>query len=147
MFVGACRNLFVGACSSELVICRLVGWLFHHRRLASVFCNPDSIPALWFNTTKDGKPPAYPSQSVTWRAQRKACRIITANARNRWLKAVSVILLCGFNNVNVTTIILNDLEQWHKRDTSGRFTYARYALDEAVEEALSYTSNKRRKLP
>ena len=41
-----------------------------------------------------------------------------------------------------------DLEQWAKRDTSGRFTMARYVLDEAVEEALyaTYSSNKRPRL-
>jgi hypothetical protein len=121
--------------------------IFHHRRLASVFCSPDGIPTLWINAAYYGGDVGHRTQTVSWRAQRKACRIITANARRRWLKAVRVILLCGFNNVTVTSMIVDLLEEWHKRDTSGRFTYARYALDEAVEEALSYTSNKRRKLP
>ena len=125
--------------------------IFHHRRLASVFCSPDSIPTLWINAAPDGTDVGHRTQTVSWRAQRKAWRMITANARQRWLKAVSVVLLCCFNHedgaTDVITIILDNLEQWHKRDTSGRFTYARYALDEAVEEALSYTSNKRRKLP
>ena len=116
--------------------------IFHHRRLAIAFCSPDSIPTLWINAAYHGGDVGHRTQTVSWRAQRKVWRIITANARNRWLKAVSVVLLCVFNNVNVTSIILNLLEEWHKRDTSGRFTYARYALDEAVEEALSYTSRK-----
>ena len=51
--------------------------------------------------------------------------------------------MCGFNHVegssDCTSLILNDLEQWGWRDTSGRWTMARYVLDEAVEEALYAT--------
>ena len=114
--------------------------VFHCRRLASAFCKAESIPALWFNPTPNNTPPTNQTESVTWRAQIKSFKIISGNARKRWLKAVSVVLLCGFNHqkgsTDVTSIIVKLLDEWQQRDTSHRFTNARYFLDEAVEDAL-----------
>jgi hypothetical protein len=113
--------------------------VFHYRCLASAFCKPESIPALWFNTTPDCTPPTHPTQSVT-ALEIKSFNIIWGNARKHWLKAVSVVLLCGFNHqkgsTDVTSIIVELLDEWQQRDTSHRFTNARYFLDEAVEDAL-----------
>ncbi len=114
--------------------------IFHHGRLASVFYCPESIPVLWRATTSDSTPATQQPRSITWRTQIKAFRIISANARQRLLKAVGVVLLCGFNHhkgsADVTSIIVQLLEQWHVREASLPHTYARYILDEAVEDAL-----------
>ncbi len=126
--------------------------LFHHRRLVHVFTQPASIPCLW-TATGEGTPSTQP-RSTTWRAQVKTFNTIEKLRHNRWLKAVRVILMCGFNHqegsTDVACLILNDLEQWAKRDTSGRWTMARYVLDEAVQEALyatySHPPDKRRRL-
>ena len=126
--------------------------LFHHRRLVHVFTKPEGIPCLWRATT-DGTPGTQ-SRSTTWRAQVKIFKTIEKLRRLQWLKAVRVILLQGFNDqegsTDVASIILNNLEQWAQSDTSGRFTMARYVLDEAVEEALyatySHPPAKRRRL-
>lgn len=126
--------------------------IFHHKRLVHVFTKPESIPCLW-TATGEGTPSTQP-RSNTWRAQVKTFNTIERLRRNRWLKAVRVLLLKGFDHVegstDVATIILDDLEQWARRDTSGRYTMARYVLDEGVEEALyatySYAPSKRCRL-
>jgi len=124
--------------------------LFHHRRLADVFCSLDSLPTLWLNMTRDGSDVTHRTQTVSWLAQRKAWRVISTNRRKRWLSAVSAVLSCAFQRhdaaADVISIILKDLERWAKRSLI-RYTNARYALDDAVEEALvaTFTANKRRK--
>ena len=126
---------------------------FHLKRLVHVFTKPESIPTLWTATEGEGTPSTQP-RSATWRAQVKIFNTIQKVRRRHWLKAVSVLLLKGFDHqegsTDVASLILNDLEQWARRDTSGRYTMARYVLDEAVEEALyatySYTPDKKRRL-
>ena len=129
--------------------------LFHHIRLRQVFTTPESIPTLW-RANLDGTPGTQPS-STTWRAQVKTFKTIERlrlEARNHWLKAVSIILRCCFEqeegSTDVVSLILNNLEHWACSDTSGQFTMARYVLDEGVEEALyatySYTPDKRHKM-
>jgi hypothetical protein len=125
--------------------------IFHHRRLATVFSCPESIPVLWRTTTAAN--PAPQARSPAWRAQVKAFRIIRGNKLKRWLTAVRVLLLCGFNHqegsTDVTSIIVQLLEQWATHQYEEPHTYARYFLDEGVEDALygasvSYDGKRRR---
>jgi hypothetical protein len=126
--------------------------IFHHRRLATVFSCPESIPTLCRATT--WLSPAPRPQTPSWRAQIKAFRIIRGNRRKRWLNAVSVVLLCGFKHhkgaADVTSIIVQLLEQWAAHQYEEPHTYARYVLDEGVEDALYGASvgydGKRRRL-
>jgi hypothetical protein len=127
--------------------------IFHHRRLATVFWCPESVPTLWRATSTTN--PAPQPRSPSWRAQIKAFRIIRDNRRKCWLKAVSVVLLYGFNrqkgSTDVASIIVQLLEQWAAHQYEDPHTYARYFLDEAVEDALygasvSYPPGKRPRL-
>ena len=126
--------------------------IFHHRRLASVVWKPQAICVLW-NPFTPGVTERH--RQAGWRAQKKAFSVIQNIRRKHWLAAVSVTLLCGFENqmgsTDVTVIILKLLEDWHKSmDPEQIRTHTGYYLDEAIEEALQGASvicaPKRRKL-
>ena len=133
--------------------------IFHHRRLQSVFWSPHAINVLHAPQPAEGAPinltqATIRYRSPAWLAQKKTFRVIQTLRRNHWLAAVSIILLCGFEDhagsADVTSIILRLLEVWHLSEYEEPRTYIGYELDEAVEEALRGASvtcaPKRRKL-
>jgi hypothetical protein len=125
--------------------------IFHRRRLIAVFWEPERVPVL-----VGPHLPTLTQEHTVRSSQRWAFRRMRVHARSRWLAAVRVLLLQGFNHqegsADVSSIIVQLLEDWdvaqcdRRRGRSAADMPDRlddksiYVMEESVERALQGAS-------